>query len=353
MEYCNLGKSGLEVSRIGLGAALFGSKVDEETSQQMFDHYFDVGGNLVDTANFYGGGLRGSNAMTAGTSERTVAKIIKGKRDQLVIATKGFCIMENDVRPNNVGLSRAYLTENIEGSLRRLETDYIDLYQFHIWDYYTPIEETLRVVDDFVRAGKIRYVGASNWDGWQMIRANMHATFNNLSPILSNQIWYNIADRGAENSIIPACQDQNVSVISWGALATGFLTGKYKRGDEKPTPGARLEQAKDNEMFSWKALAIDRNWETLDLLSNIAADRGSNVASVAIRWLLQSGKCDVVHLGASSMRHYNNNMGVLDVQLSDDEMAELTRTSEPEHWYPVIFHDLFCRRESEWYGGLR
>jgi aryl-alcohol dehydrogenase-like predicted oxidoreductase len=161
MEYCNLGNSGLQVSRIGLGAALFGSKLDEKASQRMFDHYYDVGGNLVDTANFYGGGLRGSNANTAGTSERTVAKIIKGKRDQLVIATKGFCIMENEVRPNNVGLSRSYLSANIEGSLQRLETDYIDLYQFHVWDYYTPIEETLRVVDDFVRAGKIRYVGAS------------------------------------------------------------------------------------------------------------------------------------------------------------------------------------------------
>ena len=183
MEYCNLGNSGLQVSRIGLGAALFGSKLDEEASQRMFDHYFDVGGNLVDTANFYGGGLRGSNAITAGTSERTVAKIIKGKRDQLVIATKGFCLMENEVRPNNVGLSRSYLSANIEGSLQRLETDYIDLYQFHVWDYYTPIEETLRVVDDFVRAGKIRYVGVSNWDGWQVIRANMRATFSNLTPI--------------------------------------------------------------------------------------------------------------------------------------------------------------------------
>ena len=196
MEYCNLGNSGLEVARLGLGTIPFGTILDDNACQRFVDTYEDAGGNLVDTSNLYGGGTVGTNTEMAGTAERAVGRALKGKRHRFAVATKGYWLMQDEVRPNSVGLSRTYLSTQIEASLRRLGTDYIDLYQCHIWDFYTPVEETMRVLDDFVRAGKIRYVGVSNWDGWHVVKANCHARSANLTPILSNQIWYNLADRG-------------------------------------------------------------------------------------------------------------------------------------------------------------
>ena len=245
MEYCYLGNSGLEVSRLGLGTIPFGTALNEKTCQELVDAFYDTGGNFIDTSNLYGGGMKGSNAKMHGTSEKTVGKATKGKRDRYIIATKGYWLQEDEVWPNKVGLSRTYIAKNIEESLKRLDTDYIDLYQCHARDFYTPVEETMRVLDDFVRAGKIRYIGVSNWDGWHVVEANQHAKSHGLSSIVSNQIWYNLADRVAENSVIPACRNQKVSIIAWGALAQGFLGGKYRRGDSKPIPGSRFRIFKD------------------------------------------------------------------------------------------------------------
>jgi len=354
MDCVYLGKSGLQVSRVGLGAIPFGSVLDEATSRRMVDIYADAGGNLIDTANVYGGGMRGSNTESAGTSERTVGKLIKGRRDKFVIATKGYWLMQDQVEPNKVGLSRTYLATQIEASLRRLGTDYIDLYQCHCWDFYTPIEETMRVLDDFVRAGKIRYVGASNFDGWHVVKANAHARACNLTPLVSNQIWYNLADRSAEHSLIPACRDQGVSIIAWGALAQGFLSGRYRRGAEGPAPGSRMETTiKDTEMGSWRNLAVERNWNTLDVLARLAEEHNTTIPNVAMRWLLQANTCDVLLLGAFKYEHFLENMKMLDFCLSEDQMRELTQTSEPPHPYPICFYDLFCRHESPFYGGLR
>ena len=352
VEYCHLGRSGLQVSRLGLGAIPFGTTLDEKTSRRIVDMFCGAGGNLIDTANLYGGGDRGSNAEMAGTSERTVGKIVKGKRDRLVIATKGYWLMEDEVRPNAVGLSRTYLAGQIEASLRRLDTDYIDLYQCHVWDFYTSVEETMRVLDDFVRAGKIRYVGVSNWDGWHVVKANAHAKSLGLTPILSNQIWYNLADRTAEHSIIPACQDQDVSIIVWGAVANGFLCGKYRRGAEGPSPNSRLMTSKDSEMSSWESLAVERNWNTLDVLARVAEEHRTTIPNVAMRWLLQAGTAAVVLLGFSSLEQFTANMEVADLTLSEGEVRELREASAPRHPYPVCFYDLFCRHDSEFYWGL-
>src|SRR5688572_23688339 len=210
MEYCYLGNSGLEVSRLGLGAVFFGTTMDEKTSERTLEEFMAIGGNLLDTSNVYGSQGMERNTETAGTSEKMVGKIIKGKRNQLVLTSKGYWLMDNQVRPNSVGLSRTYLTRQVEASLRRLDTDYIDLYQCHVWDFYTPIEETLRVLDDLVTAGKIRYVGASNWDAWHVVRANGAADRAGIPRILSDQVWYCLADRTMEHAILPACRDQGV-----------------------------------------------------------------------------------------------------------------------------------------------
>ena len=323
MEYCLLGQSGLQVSRIGVGTIPFGTTLDEEACRRIVDTFLDAGGNYLDTANTYRGGLIGTHTEMAGTSEQTVGKVIKGRRDRFVVGTKGAWTMEDEMRPNGFGLSRTYLATQIEASLRRLDTDYIDLYQCHVWDPYTPIEETMRILDDFVRAGKIRYVGVSNWDGWHVVNANNHARRFNLTPIVSNQIWYTLADRVAEFSIIPACRHQNVSIIAWGVLGEGFLTGRYRRGASCPHPGSRFDLLKDSEMCSWRNLAVERNWRTLDVLERIAQRHGKTIPNVAMAWVLQSGMCDVALLGASSIEQFKGSMEVLNLHLKEDEVQEL------------------------------
>ena len=353
MEYCNLGYSGLQVSKLGLGTMPFGTGLDEKSCRYLVDSYYDIGGNLIDTANLYGGGLKVNNKKMAGTSEVAVGKSVKGKRDRFIIATKGYFLIEDDIWPNSVGLSRTYLAKNIEASLKRLNTDYIDLFQCHMWDFYTPVEETLRVLDDFVRAGKIRYIGVSNWDGWHVVKANSYAKQYGLTPIISNQIWYTLADRVAENSIIPACRDQKVSIIAWGALAQGFLTGKYKHGDKKPDPNSRFKYFKDNEMSSFKLLSNERNLNVLYIISHIAKEHNSSIPNVAIRWLLQSGNCDVVLLGGSKVQQYAETFNAINFKLTDTEVEKLRNASELLHPYPMVFYDLFCKHDSEFYGGLR
>ncbi|MCH2128907.1 MAG: aldo/keto reductase [Pirellulaceae bacterium] len=353
MEYCYLGHSGLEVSRLGIGSIPFGTVFDEAASRNIVDMAFDAGCNLIDTSNIYGGGLRGMHDQGAGTSERTVGQTIRGRRDQFVVATKGYYVMSEDVRPNSVGLSRAYLTTQIEASLQRLGTDYIDLYQCHARDFYTPIEETMRVLDDFVKAGKIRYVGVSNWDGWHVVKANQVAQAKGLTRFVSNQIWYNLADRVAEHSVIPACRDEQVSIVVWGAQAQGFLTGRYRRGAERPPAGTTFDIMQDCESSAWGNLAIERNWCTIDRLDDIGQRHGKSIPQIALAWLLQSGNCDVALMGGSKIEHYAEALESLQIQLSVEEIQELTAVSEVAASYPMNFLNLFCRRESSFYGGLR
>ena len=353
MEYRRLGESGLEVSRLGIGTIPFGTKLDEPTSRQVVDLCSDAGCNLIDTSNIYGGGMRGSHDEWAGTSERTVGTVIKGRRDQFVIASKGYYVMSDELRPNSVGLSRTYLTTQIEASLKRLDTDYIDLYQCHARDDYTPVEETMRVLDDFVRAGKIRYVGVSNWDGWHVVKANMVAQSRGLTPIVSNQIWYSLADRTAEHSVIPACRDQHVSIIVWGAVAQGFLSGRYRRGAEDPLPGSTFHIMQDSESSAWCNLAVERNWATLDVLDRVAQQHDKSIPQVAMAWLLQTDRCDVALMGGSKLEHYAATLESLEFRLTKAQQEDLTRVSELAAPYPVNFLNLFCKKESPFYGGLR
>ena len=351
MEYHYLGQSGLEVSRLGLGTIPFGSDVSVEESSRLVDMFAEAGGNFVDTANVYGLKTLEGHAEQVGTSERTVGKVLKGRRDRFVLATKGCWQMEVPLRPNGCGLSRTYLTKNIEASLQRLGTDYIDLYQCHCMDPYTPIEETIRVLDDFVRAGKIRYVGVSNWDGWQVVRASDYALASGLSPVLSNQIWYNLADRVSEFSIIPACRDRRVSIIAWSALASGFLTGRYKRGD--PFPGGRFDAFRETEMCSWQQMCVERNFATIDEMARIAGEIGRSIPAVGLRWLLQSGHCDVVLMGAYNADELQASLTTDAFELSDQHVEALRSVSELPHPYPHSFWEQFCYHESPFFGGAR
>jgi aryl-alcohol dehydrogenase-like predicted oxidoreductase len=181
----------------------------------------------------------------------------------------------------------------------------------------------------------------------------MHARQFNLNPIVSNQLWYNLADRVAEFAIIPACRDQRVSIIAWGVYAQGFLTGRYKRGDTGPSRGSRTEQNKPGESSSWNRLAVDRVWDTQDVMAHIADRHGKSIPNVAVAWMLQHGACDVALVGASSVEQFADSLRAMDLRLSREEMQELVEVSELPHPYPMNFWDAFCYHDSEFYGGVR
>lgn len=269
MEYCKLGSSGLKVSRIGLGAGNIGIRLDEQTSISIVHHALELGINYIDTADWYG----------KGKSEEFVGKAVKHKRSDVIIATKFGSTMGGD--PNERGGSRYYITKAVEASLRRLSTDYIDLYQMHVADLSTPIEETLRALDDLVRSGKVRYIGCSNYAAWQLGEALWTSRVVRLESFVTVQVRYNLLDRRIEPELVPLCQKYGVGIIPWGPLAGGFLTGKYKRG-EPPSAGTRLA---DPPLIYCRVLQ-EANFDILDRLEAFAAERGHRVGELAIAWLL-------------------------------------------------------------------
>jgi aryl-alcohol dehydrogenase-like predicted oxidoreductase len=338
MPYRRLGTSGLEVARLGLGTAMFGRTVGTDVASEILSAYIDAGGNLIDTANIYGGS-RDNDANVPGDTERLVGEIIKGRRHRLIVATKGHGSVERDGWPNSTGLSRIYLRREVEASLRRLGTDYIDLYQFHSWDFYTPIEESIQVMDDLIKEGKVRYGGVSNWDGWHVVKAVCHARRWGRAPPISNQIWYNLVDRSAENSVIPACHDVGVGIIVWGSLGQGMLSGRYRRGsDDPPLPTHGIDTRSDRGVTSWKRLATESSWRIVDALERIATVQHSTVASVATQWMLAAGACDVVLIGPSQFAEAMATLGTLALRLSPEEIKELTDLSKPVPTYPVSMY---------------
>jgi aryl-alcohol dehydrogenase-like predicted oxidoreductase len=345
MEYVHLGRSGLEVSQFGLGSAFFGTRVSNRDAATLISEFGERGGNLLDTSNIYGN--RG------GAAEMAIGAAIRGRRHEFVIATKGYWLVEDRPGPNRVGLSRTYLVRNVEASLDRLGTDYIDLFQCHIWDFYTPIDETFRVLDDLVRAGKVRYLGASNWDSWHVVRANVAADRIGAPRIVSDQVWYNLADRVMEHSILPACRDQGVSAIAWGALAQGFLTGRYRRGSTEPDAGSRTSGAVAGEPSAWGNLATEQNWRVLDALAAIASNHGVDIGNIALRWPIDSGACDVALIGGSNLDQVRSLLRSIDLGLAREEIERLREVSEPRIPYPRNFYELFCYRDSPYFGGHR
>jgi aryl-alcohol dehydrogenase-like predicted oxidoreductase len=338
MEYRRLGNSGLEVAVLGLGTAMFGAAAPTATANEILSVYMDHGGNFIDTANIYGGS-RDNDAVVPGTTETLVGEITKGRRHRLILATKGHGSVDRDGWPNSTGLSRAYLRRELEASLRRLGTDYVDLYQFHSWDFYTPIEESLAVMDELIKEGKVRYGGVSNWDGWHVAKAAAHARHAGLAPLISNQIFYNLIDRSAENSIIPACQDAGVGIMVWGPLAQGVLSGRFRRGSEAgPPPSVGFDTEGEHGLTSWKRLATERTWRIVDALERIAAEHESTVPNVATQWLLQDGSCDLVLIGPSRLEYVVSDLEGLSVRLSAAERKELRDLSRPIPTYPVSMY---------------
>ena len=305
MQYRSLGNSGLQVSTIGLGTNQFGGKVDQAGVNDIIDSAIDLGINLIDTADVY----------QAGRSEETLGIALQEKWDKVVLATKGF--FPTGDGPNDKGASRYHILTAVEASLRRLRSDHIDLYQVHRWDEHTPIEETLRVLDDLVRSGKVRYVGASNYMAWQLARANLLAEVHNWVPFVSIQNHYHLFERGLETEMIPFCNAHNVGILPYFPLAGGFLTGKYKRDTAAPA-GSRGESSDYVQAYMTEA-----NYDRLDALSAWAEARARSLTELAHAWLLAQPQVSSVISGATRIEHVRSNAKGGDWQIAATELAEI------------------------------
>ncbi|OGO19814.1 MAG: aldo/keto reductase [Chloroflexi bacterium RBG_16_50_9] len=313
MEYRKLGNSGLNISAIGLGGNTFSWGVDEKTSAAIINRAVELGVNYIDTADMY----------ARGGSEEFVGKAIRGKRYELVIATKFGRKMGEG--PNDKGGSRYYIMRAVEASLKRLQTDYIDLYQIHEPDSMTHIEETLRALDDLVRAGKVRYIGTSNFAAWQICEALYISKMNSLHSFITEQPRYNILDRSIEAELVPFCRAHNIGIIPWGPLAGGFLTGKYRKG-KKPVPGWRLTSG----VRLYGELFTDANWNKLAKLEKFAKERGHTVGELAIAWLLAKPWVTTIIAGAREVKQVTANVAAGKWQLTAEEVVALDAISAGE-----------------------
>lgn len=321
MQYRLLGRSGTAVSNLALGTMTFGTETDEQGAHDQLDHYLDSGGNLVDTADVYSGG----------TSEEIIGRWLAarpGHRGQIVLATKGRFPLSDG--PNDHGLSRQHLRLALEASLRRLGTDWIDLYQVHAHDPLTPIEETLRFLDDAVRAGKINYLGLSNFTGWQLQQAVDTATHLGLSVPVTLQPQYNLLVREIEWEIVPASQANGLGLLPWSPLGGGWLTGKYSK-QERPSGPTRLGENPDRGVEAYdRRSGRQRTWDVVEAVRSVADELGVTMAQVALAWLSDRPAVTSVILGARTTAQLEDNLQAADLRLSAEQTERLDAASDPE-----------------------
>jgi aryl-alcohol dehydrogenase-like predicted oxidoreductase len=312
MEYRQLGNSGARVSVIGLGTNQFGGPVDQEMVHEVVDAALDLGINFIDTADVY----------QDGRSEITLGRALQGKWDRVILASKVY--FKTGDGPNDRGTSRYHIMNGVEASLRRLDADHIDLYQMHRWDETTPIAETMRALDDLVRSGKVRYVGASAYAAWQLAEANLLAEFRNWSPFVTVQSHYHMLEREVEREVLPYCRTHNVGFIPYFPLAGGFLTGKYKRGEGAP-PGSRGERSSYVQGYM-----SDANYTIVEKLTAWAEEREHTMAELAHAWLLaQPQVCSVIS-GLTRLEHLRANAAAANWSLADAEVKEINAILQGE-----------------------
>jgi aryl-alcohol dehydrogenase-like predicted oxidoreductase len=324
MQYRFLGRTGMKVSELCLGAMTFGREISEAESRPLLDAFTEAGGNFIDTADVY----------SQGVSEEILGRWLKGKpRADFVIATKVRFRMGPG--PNDEGLSRQHILAGVEASLRRLQTDYIDLYQVHMWDNATPLEETLATLNSLVQSGKVRYLGASNFCGWQLQKAVDLANCYGWEPFSCLQPLYNLLDREFEWELLPVCQNEGLGVIPWSPLRGGWLSGRYQRGMVAPPADSRVEQATEHGWSeAWQIYNTERTWKVLDELAAVAAETGKSSAQVALNWLLQSPGVTAPIIGVRTPAHLEGNLAATGWSLSADQMARLNQVSQKDVPYP-------------------
>jgi len=321
-HYVTLGRSGLRVSPFALGAMTFGedppgagSSVEE--SEKILETYLDLGGNFVDTANFY----------TNGHSEKIIGDYFAarpGRRERVVVASKFFAnLFPGD--PNGGGAGRGAISAQLDATLRRLNTDYLDLYWLHNWDRNTPIDETMRTLDDLVRAGKIRYIGFSNTPAWVTAQAHTMALLRGWTPLIALQVEYSLLARDVESELAPFARDQNLALVPWSPLKNGFLSGKYRR-DRQVTDSARANHLPAPQ---------ESDYTVIEAVVAIAAELDTTAAAVSLAWLRARPGTVVPILGARRISHLTDNLAGLDVALTPAHLATLDEVSAPTQGYPA------------------
>ncbi|GAB3305175.1 aldo/keto reductase [Hymenobacter tenuis] len=326
MKYNLLGNTGLKVSELCLGTMTFGGKgwaaaignLGQAAVDELMKRSIEAGINFIDTANVYSEGL--SEELT-GQSIHNLGV----SRHELVLATKVRGKMGEG--PNDAGLTRKHIYQQVEDSLRRLKTDYIDLYQTHSYDPLTPLEETLRALDDLVRSGKVRYIGASNVAAWQLMKALSYSTYNHVEKYVSLQAYYTVAGRDLERELVPLLQDQKVGLMVWSPLAGGFLSGKFTR-ENQSEEGARRTG------FDFPPVDKEKAFAVLDVLRPMAEAKGATVAQLALAWLLHQPVVTSVIIGAKRMEQLDDNLQAVDVRLSPEELQQLDEVSKLAPEYP-------------------
>ncbi|GIO07942.1 aldo/keto reductase [Brevibacillus reuszeri] len=310
MKYYRLGSSGLKVSALGLGTNSFGGRADEQTSTAIIHTAIENGITFIDTANIY----------THTESERIIGQALEGKRHEVVLATKAGLVKGEG--PNQKGSSRYHLMQELENSLKRLQTDYVDLYQIHTFDSETPLEETLRALDDMVRSGKVRYIGASNYAAWELMKALGISAKEGLNRYVSTQVSYSLADRTPERELVPMCLDQGVGIIPYFPLAGGILTGKYTSTEQAPA-GSRA----DKEPRFVKMLSPDK-LELSEQVGKLAGELGVTSSVLSLAWLMHKPAVSSVIVGATSAKQLTDNLQSATLELDEASFAALENISD-------------------------
>ena len=325
MEYTNLGRTGLKVSRICLGMMSYGTPewrdwvLDLESSRPFVQRALDLGINFFDTADMY----------SLGVSEEVTGELLlkSVNRHEIVLATKVFMPMSDDL--NDRGLSRKHIMDSIDNSLRRLGTDYVDLYQIHRWDYSTPIEETMEALHDVVKSGKVRYIGASSMFAWQFAKAQYTADLHGWTRFISMQNHYNLVYREEEREMNPLCVDQGVGLIPWSPLARGFLAGNRTRDK-----GGETARSKSDE-FAHNMYYQTTDFDIVDRVVALAKEKEVTPAQIALAWILHKPGVSAPIIGATKMHHLDQAAEAVDIKLSDSEMAHLEELYQP---HPILGH---------------
>lgn len=326
-HYRLLGHSGLRVSPLCLGTMTFGTEwgwgANKEESQKVFNHYAERGGNFVDTANFY----------TNGTSESWLGEFMSGRRDQFVLSTK-YSLYLRKGDPNACGNHRKCLVQSLEGSLKRLKTDYIDLYWVHAWDALTPIEEVMRALDDVVRVGKVLYVGISDAPAWKVAQANTIAQLRGWSPFIALQIKYNLAERTVERELVPMAREMGIGVCPWSPLEGGLLTGKYNPINPKEMKSAVEEGGRSSNI---KHKLSKKNLQISEAVQVVGTEIARSPSEVALNWLLQQPGVSSIVIGARTVRQFTENLGCLNFQLRPEQVRHLDEVSAIDLGFPHNF----------------
>jgi aryl-alcohol dehydrogenase-like predicted oxidoreductase len=324
VEYRQLGSTGTRVSELCLGTMTFGREADEATSREIVDRFLDDGGTFVDTADVY----------AEGASEEILGRALGGRRNNVVLATK--VRFPTGPGPNDRGASRPHIRKGVEASLRRLGTEWIDLYQIHCWDSSTPIEETISTLDDLVHQGKIRYAGASNFTAWQMAKSLGIAALRRWEPFVSLQPEYSLITRDIERELLPLCREEGLAVLPWSPLAGGVLTGKYREGEDFPT-GTRGGDTEQPIEFTYRL--HERAWSIVDAVRKVAEEVDKTLSQVALNWVLHRPGVTAPIIGGRNFTQLEDNLGATGWQLEEDHWRTLSWASAFPRGYPYDFID--------------